>query len=308
MSKLAPLLLALLVLIPLILTPLLTGCSSTSNALAFVTVSERCGYGPGGVVAFAAWGLQLRYVRRINEAGGALTTLTNSDGDADFTDEGGFHPVYSPNGATIAMTSRRGTSEDIFTMAAAGDGGGVTNLTLDPSSDQQPSWGPLGDKVLFTTNRNGDNDIYEVATAAPGVATAMVATAANEQWASYNPAGTHIAFQREITDGNTDIIVLDIGAATETNLTVASLGRDEHPAWNHDGTKIAFTSNRAGDFDIWTMNPDGTGLLQLTTDSLSDGYPQWKPEDSSKIVFTRNREVWTMNPDGSNQDQLTTIS
>jgi Tol biopolymer transport system component len=31
-----------------------------------------------------------------------------------------------------------------------------------------------------------------------------------------------------------------------------------------DGTRIAFTSNRDGDFEVWVMNADGTNPINLT--------------------------------------------
>ena len=46
-------------------------------------------------------------------------------------------------------------------------------------------------------------------------------------------------------------------------------------------SKILFTANR----DLYVINPDGTGLLNLTNDDLSDLYPVWSP-DGSKIAFT----------------------
>ena len=76
--------------------------------------------------------------------------------------------------------------------------------------------------------------------------------------------------------------------------------------------KIVFKS---GKDELWVVNPDGTGLLQLTpgygnsTCQNGDEEPKWSP-DGSKIVFTRTQngaqEIWTMNADGTSQTQLTT--
>jgi Tol biopolymer transport system component len=73
--------------------------------------------------------------------------------------------------------------------------------------------------------------------------------------------------------------------------------------------RIAFASDRSGNYDIWTMNADGGGLTRLTSDPADDLRPAWSP-NHHKIVFSSNRsgntDVWTMNADGSGQTQLTT--
>ncbi len=73
--------------------------------------------------------------------------------------------------------------------------------------------------------------------------------------------------------------------------------------------KIIFASNRSGNFDIWMINPDGTGLQQLTSDPSNECSPVGF---GSKIVYVSDREgnkdIWIMNNDGSNKEQLTTES
>ena len=81
--------------------------------------------------------------------------------------------------------------------------------------------------------------------------------------------------------------------------------------------KIVFTSTRTtgtgvnnpeGEFEIFTMNPDGTGLKQLTKNKASDVAPSYS-SDGKKIVFgsvrTGNFEIFTMNSDGTGQTNLT---
>jgi hypothetical protein len=62
--------------------------------------------------------------------------------------------------------------------------------------------------------------------------------------------------------------------------------------------KIAF--ERGG--QIWSMNPDGTGAVQLTTDAARSSEPEWSP-NGKQIAYTRgaegSREVHVMNADGT---------
>jgi TolB protein len=90
---------------------------------------------------------------------------------------------------------------------------------------------------------------------------------------------------------------------------------DSGATWSPDGTKIAFTSNRTGDFEIFVMNADGTNPLNLSNDPGRSNFgPAWSP-DGSRIAFTSNPgatvgtggddEIFVMNTDGSSLVNLT---
>jgi len=86
------------------------------------------------------------------------------------------------------------------------------------------------------------------------------------------------------------------------------LGRNEYPAWSKDGKKVAYSSDRSGNLDIWVMDDDGNNKRQLTTNPGTDERPAWSP-DGKKIVFVSDRigsiNLWIMDSDGTNQKQLT---
>jgi Tol biopolymer transport system component len=71
---------------------------------------------------------------------------------------------------------------------------------------------------------------------------------------------------------------------------------------------LAYYSGRSGNDDIWVVNMDGTGELQVTRDSASDRRPAWNP-DGTKLVFDSDRagsrDIWVANADGSDLQQLT---
>src|SRR2546430_12770880 len=83
---------------------------------------------------------------------------------------------------------------------------------------------------------------------------------------------------------------------------------DGHPVFTPDGQSILFQSQRAGGkLQIFSMNADGTGVKQLTQDSVNLA-PAISP-DGRTIAYVslrnKNYDIWLMNRDGSNQRQFT---
>lgn len=94
------------------------------------------------------------------------------------------------------------------------------------------------------------------------------------------------------------------------------------PTWSPDGKKIAFISDRDKksscdqNFEIYSINPDGSDEKRLTDHPAIDMHPFWSP-DGKKIGFTSQRdinlenpnilnpEVYVMDPDGRNEKRLT---
>jgi Tol biopolymer transport system component len=85
---------------------------------------------------------------------------------------------------------------------------------------------------------------------------------------------------------------------------------DHWPRWSADGKKIVFFSTRDGDGEIFTMNADGSGQTQLTSNTVEDQVPEWTSD--GRIVFGRRAgpghwDIWIMNADGSDERQLTDL-
>jgi Tol biopolymer transport system component len=76
------------------------------------------------------------------------------------------------------------------------------------------------------------------------------------------------------------------------------------PAWSPDGSKIAFESDRAGDYAVWVMNADGTNPIRLTDPSPRSGAPSWS-SDGTRIAFEQGGDIWVMNADGSSKIRIT---
>jgi len=74
--------------------------------------------------------------------------------------------------------------------------------------------------------------------------------------------------------------------------------------------KIVFSSKRSGRYQLYTINPDGSNLRQLTFGTYSSYMPRWSP-DGQQIVFTSDSlgstagsPLYLMNADGTNPQAL----
>lgn len=99
-----------------------------------------------------------------------------------------------------------------------------------------------------------------------------------------------------------------VAQSSATNVTNHP-ARDEQPAWSPDDTRIAFATDRDGNFEIYSMNADGSGLVRLTEDPAVDRHPTWSP-DGEKIAFQSYRngnvDIYVMQADGGGVTRLTT--
>lgn len=94
-------------------------------------------------------------------------------------------------------------------------------------------------------------------------------------------------------------------------LRLTSESTDHEPAWSHDGKRIAFTSSRTDDPEVYVMDADGTNVVRLTSTEGSNYGPSWSP-DGSRIAFASTRsgnaEIYSMKVDGSDTVRLTNSS
>jgi Tol biopolymer transport system component len=73
------------------------------------------------------------------------------------------------------------------------------------------------------------------------------------------------------------------------------------------GQRVAFMSSRDGNWEVYVVSTDGSGLKRLTNNDAADGLPTWSP-DGKSIAFVSNRSgawaIWVMDANGASQRKL----
>lgn len=122
-------------------------------------------------------------------------------------------------------------------------------------------------------------------------------------WGSGNPVIADVDDAGLVTGrhaGQTLITANYLGAVAQATVIVAGAVTE----------RILFVSNRDGNNEIYSMAPDGSDVVRLTTDAPgeeeSDGSPRWSP-DGGRILYTRGatRDLWVMNADGTGKANIT---
>ncbi|TDT45625.1 C-terminal processing protease CtpA/Prc [Maribacter spongiicola] len=159
---------------------------------------------------------------------------------------------------------------------------------------------------------------YSFLTAIAVCLTYVCTAQTNPQWARYpsiSPDGTTIAFTYK---GNLFTVPSDGGVAKQ--LTYHS-AHDYKAVWSKDGQKIAFASNRYGNFDVYVMDAQGGEATRLTYHS-NDEKPYSFSADDKTVLFGANRldiaehrqyptgsqpELYSVPVNGGRIDQVLTV-
>jgi TolB protein len=101
---------------------------------------------------------------------------------------------------------------------------------------------------------------------------------------------------------------LDLGRMVSFPAGTAG-GSNESPAWSGDGTKIAFSSSRSGDPEIWVADAGGGNLRCITSFRGPDVSPTWNPRTNAQLAWVSGRtglpQIYIMDQDGANVQRMT---
>jgi Tol biopolymer transport system component len=226
-----------------------------------------------------------------------------------------------PNGNIAFTSSRDSNNFEIYSMAPT-PSSSQTNLTnMNPATnsgaqDFQASFSPDGTRIAFATSRNGNNEIY-VMDADGSDPTRLTNNPADDGAPAFSPDGK-IAFHSSRDGGNFDIYVMDAADGDndsngdDLKRLTRNIASDTEPSFSPGGGKIAFTSARAGNDEVYVMKPLPEGRKNrprnLTKNAASDRHPAFSP-NGKQIAFASNRdgnsEIYRMNADGTRQTRLT---
>jgi Tol biopolymer transport system component len=219
-----------------------------------------------------------------NEDTGEAIYLINPDGTnlRRLTNEPAYYPVWSPDGRYMAVSVYREgdfeSRDDILIID--NEGKDVAWLITSPDDDWPVAWSPDGSYILFIRNEEGRHpslwranvDLTKPFPAESSGIFRLTEPSSDVCSVAISPNGSHIAIT--FIDG-TGLWIMNADGSGKTLIFPCSDKFDiTHIAWCPGINKIAFvgcefqeyndTEGYLGPYNIYLINPDGTGLEQIT--------------------------------------------
>lgn len=251
--------------------------------------------------------------------------INNSDGNKEIyvCDFDGYNVKKLTSDKSIALFPRWSPEGDRYVYNSLKDGDWKLYLRDYPSGKPKMISGRKGmntgarwaddgksiDLTLSYSNGNRDqaqnHDIYSIDINGK-ILKRYTSHLESDLSPSRSPDGSKMVF---VSNRSTSpqLFVKDLKAGYEERITFG-LKEATNPVWS-SLNRIAFQAiNDEGRHNIYLINPDGTGMRQLTRDSMDNENPCWSP-DGRYISFDSNRSgayhLYIMNANGYNQRQIT---
>ncbi len=203
--------------------------------------------------------------------------------------------AWTPDSRHIVFASRK--DGKLFSVPVSG--GRARQMDEGAGNHHSPSVSPDGTRVAYVAERGEEVDI--LIAALDGAWTRKVSR--GDEYVlepKWSPDGTRLLWcQWPHYDMPWDELAIVVADAEGNNAKIVAGGgrvTNNYPAWSPDGQRIAFISDREGDFgNLWVMGADGNGAERLVGESYQHGSPAWSP-DGRRIAYTRNDDgdvqVW----------------
>ncbi len=222
---------------------------------------------------------------------------------------------WSPDGRLFAYVEADGDAAEVtrlWTMPSSG--GEAIPVTDGRTNDRSPIWSADGRQLLFISNRGGTMDLWQQRMGEEGKPVGEaepVTTGLGIRSAVFSSDGAKVAYSQGRPVANVwRVPILTDRTANWADAQQITFDNAliEFFDLSPDGKRLAMSSDRAGNQDLWILPSEGGQLTQLTTDPTDDWSPRWSP-DGEEIAFyayrSGNRDAWVMPSGGGPARQLT---
>jgi tricorn protease len=206
-------------------------------------------------------------------------------------------PRISPDGKSIAFTSKRNGGMDLFVMPA--QGGLPRQVTFHSAMELLCDWSPDGKRLLFLSNREPSlwhMDVYEIPVEG-GTARRLTRDGGRE--ATYSADGKQVVYARGFNtiyqdnytgSGNYDVYLVDVADGKTRRLTDTP-GNERWPALSKDGATVWFTAEDKGVANLYSMPAAGGARTQVTRYEGLDIHRPCLAADRRRVVFERGGKL-----------------
>jgi dipeptidyl aminopeptidase/acylaminoacyl peptidase len=202
---------------------------------------------------------RIGHVWRVNADGSAATQLT-------YGQRGETSPRWSPDGARIAFLARRGDNEDAQLYVLDNAGGEARQVMKHPTAVATIQWSPDGAAIYFLAPDAKTQDEKDREKVKDDVYAFEENYKHRHLWSVNVGSGV----TRKITQGDYSVGSYDV---SDDGRKIA-LHRAASPLIEHSRTS-----------EVWVMNADGGGALQLTRNQVIESGARLSP-DNSRVLFT----------------------